>query len=187
MLTEFEGKPVKPIKYDYQIIEYARGPGGAVVPSVVQGSGARKRVIPCMPITARRSGGGTLLFQAPLFIDMEIPGRGRYQAWEIYDFAMDPAWPRGAAPYLTWARQGASPPFAATASPGAVMHLAGERVTSYAALPASVRAVIEGDGDYALFKAPPADMAEVEGLQQAAAAARAAAAAAGGGGAPKRG
>ena len=43
MLTEWEGKPVKPITYDYQIIEYTRGPRGTVVPSGVQGSGGRQR------------------------------------------------------------------------------------------------------------------------------------------------
>merc|ERR1719384_129857 len=39
-MTHYQGKPVSPIKYDYQVIEYRRGPNGSINPSVVQGQGA---------------------------------------------------------------------------------------------------------------------------------------------------
>lgn len=145
------------IKYAYQILEYKRGPNGTILPSAVQGSGAQQRTIPCMAVTARRVGEHTV-FQAPLFIDVEIPGRGRYQSWEIYDFTLDPSYSK--APYLTWVRYGPS-----MGKQNTTMHLTGSRMSSFASLPSTVRDFVKGD--LAQWKAPPVDMNEIESLQQA--------------------
>jgi len=166
-MTEYRGRAVKPIKYDYQVIEYVRGPNGSITPSVVQGLGDQRRVVPCMPITNQAMGKDLRVFQAPLFIDTEIPGRGHYQAWEIYDFLVDSSGERPA--NLTWVRQGMTPPFSDEGS-GTVMHLVGSRLTSFEQLPDSARELIKCPADdgvnYSLFCAPPADFEEVRRLQQ---------------------
>lgn len=165
-MTEYQGKPVQPIKYDYQVIEYSRGPHGNIIPSVVQGHGEQRRVVPCMPITSQLAGPGLRVFQAPLFIDTEIPGRGHYQAWEIYDFLLDSTGVRPA--NLTWVRQGATPPFSDETA-GTVMHLVGSRLESFQDLPNSARDLIRQDrkgADYRLFCAPPANFDEISQLQK---------------------
>eukprot|EP00440_Ansanella_granifera_P032637 gb/GFBE01035408.1/.p1 GENE.gb/GFBE01035408.1/~~gb/GFBE01035408.1/.p1 ORF type:complete len:358 (+),score=40.24 gb/GFBE01035408.1/:1-1074(+) len=166
VMTHFDGKPVRPIQYDYQVIEYSRTPNGQILPSVVQGTGAQRRVVPCMPITTQCVTPEQLLFHVPLFVDADIPGRGRYQAWEFYDFSLDSAGDRSS--YLTWVRQGACPPFASDPL-GAVMHLTGRRFESFEELPESIRKLIlpdDGPGEYELYQAPPLDLSEVERLQR---------------------
>jgi hypothetical protein len=166
VITHYQGKAVEPIKYDYQVIEYSRDGSGHILPSVVQGQGAQRRTVPCMPISSRLVGSGWRLFQAPLFIDAEIPSRGRYQAWEIYDFSVDTS---GCHPaHLSFVRQGAAPPFTMDAT-GAVMHLVGSRLETFDELPDSIKDIVTTEhelGDYRMFQAPPANHDEIERLQQ---------------------
>jgi len=157
----------KPIKYDYQVIEYSRDPSGRILPSVVQGSGAQQRVVPGMPISSYSAGPERRVFQAPVFVDAEIPGRGRYRAWEIYDFSVDTSGRQPA--HLSWVRQGAAPPFT-TDGAEAVMHLVGTRLEAFDELPSSIKDVVKAEhesADYRLFRAPPANLEEIEQLQQA--------------------
>jgi hypothetical protein len=164
ILTEFEGQPVQNIKYDYQVFDFRRGVDSltgkeSILPTIVEGP----RGVPCSPGSFRFAGPHQLMIHLPVFIDVDIPGRGKYQAWETYDFSLDPSFPKDRPPHLSWSRQGPSPPFGSTV----IMHCTGKRVCSFEELPKSMRQFVE-EGGHDLFRAAPLNMAEVERLQKAA-------------------
>ena len=176
IMTEYNGKPIKPIRYDYQVFDYRRptsDEGGTspstdfscigtelppILPSIVSGP----REVPVLPITAETSGRNRLAFQCPVFIDVETP-MGSYQAWENYDYTHDITYPDGQPPICVWARQGAAAPFVENGK--GVMRSRAYRVENYGDVPASIRNLVEKD-EYKLFRQPPIDMAEVERLQE---------------------
>ena len=179
LMKHFNGKPVSPIRYNQQALDYDRTPSeknGAdlpredpalkmwtplppIVPSVVS-----SRVdIPVMPITATTAGKNRLAFQAPVFVDIDIPHVGPYQACEFYDYTCDVTYPKDQPPLAVWCRQGSNPPFAENGE--GVMRFVGHRVDKFDDLPASIKELLEME-DYCLFKQPPVDMEEVERMQQ---------------------
>ena len=131
IMTEWKGQPVRPIRYDAQVFDMKQGQVIGQLPVQPPASGDNNtstlnsfgmvdvmltpiqpyvvrstRLVPCMPITPRWGGSQNLLmFQVPLFIDIEIPilpKKGeeqvdddtkpktrRYQAWEFYDYYLD--------------------------------------------------------------------------------------------------
>lgn len=159
ILREVNGKPVQHIAYPYQFITY-RLEGDRLLTTVEQGSGPALRTIgPSDEITVRRLG-GVAVFSAPLFLAFDTP-RGRYEAFEHYDFFLQPD---GAGqPYqLSWLRYGDLPPFL---GPGkAIVHLVSWRVSSFAELPTSIRAYVEAEAP--LWLEPPKDLDEIRELQQ---------------------
>mmetsp|Transcript_51285 Transcript_51285/g.154108 ORF Transcript_51285/g.154108 Transcript_51285/m.154108 type:complete len:314 (-) Transcript_51285:43-984(-) len=174
-MTEYEGKPVRPIKYDAQAFEFTRGEAAAadddgdgdgddslttILTSVVRGP----RIVPVQPCTPRWGSPDRtqMMYNFPIFIDMDIPGRGRYQAYEFYDYTVEPSFPSDRPPSVVWSRQGSIQPFATDGK--GVMHSVGRRVTSFDDLPESIRTVIEEE--YPLFSRPPADIAEVDRFQE---------------------
>jgi hypothetical protein len=155
VLREFGGKPVKPIAYPYQQIEYSRA-GDNLRTLVTQGAGARlAKIGPGGNATARKLSGDTLAVTAPLYLDMKLPGGGVMQAFENYDFFFAPSGLK-----LSWLRYGND---ALTGQP-AVMHMVGWRVEKFADLPAGIRSYVEKEAP--LWKAPPVDMAEIARLQK---------------------
>lgn len=154
VLREFGGKPVRPIAYPYQQIEYSRE-GDKLRTMVTQGAGARlAKIGPGGDATARQLSGDTLAVTAPLYLDMKLPGGGVMQAFENYDFFFAPSGLK-----LSWLRYGND---ALTGQP-AVMHMVGWRVEKFADLPAGIRGYVEKEAP--LWKGPPVDMAEIGRLQ----------------------
>ena len=173
LLTEYNGKPVKPIKYDWQVFDYKRGtfengmigddPGMTpIIPTIVRGP----RKTPCFPVMPRYAGSNLMLFQVPLFIDIQT-SQGKYQAWEFYDYTVDMIDNIGSnyqrPPTVAWSRQGGNPPFVEDGESG-VMHFHGQRVNKFEELPEHMQRLVEKE--YNLFRAPPFDMAEVNLLEE---------------------
>merc|ERR1712232_310431 len=178
IMDEFEGKAISPIRYDAQVFDMEQGridekdvSLSPILPYVVRS----KRLVPCMPITPRWGGcKDVLMFQVPLFIDIEIPinipaGEGgsepaltnktrRYQAWEFYDYCLNVHHENP--PILSWMRQGSTPPFCMDSS--GVMHARGHRVESFEELPQSTQDYV--NQNYPLFRGPPQSMEEVDRL-----------------------
>mmetsp|Transcript_7579 Transcript_7579/g.11570 ORF Transcript_7579/g.11570 Transcript_7579/m.11570 type:complete len:378 (-) Transcript_7579:1486-2619(-) len=194
LLTDYNGSHVDPIRYDYQTIDYSRyslsnktrdgsNDGVAAYPAVVKGI----RDVFADPITYQMIG-ESCLFQVPVFIDAELPeelGSGRYQAWEYYDYTFDPLYRDNRPPTIVWCRNGFVPPFAERTrmvvengvrqkQQPSVMRFVGQRYERYDQLPKSMRDLVEYSksrkgmtmpaSDWSLFRAPPADMEEIERL-----------------------
>ena len=158
VLREYQGKPVEPIEYPYQFISYELK-GDRLQTWVEQGSGrALQRIGPGEDIRARRIG-ESLLFSAPLFLDLEFPG-GRYQAFEHYDFLVEPG--SDAPAQCSWVRYGDLPPWAG--GKPSIMHMVTWRIDDYEALPARMREYLEAEAP--LWMAPPKDLADIRALQQ---------------------
>ena len=176
IMTEYNGKPIQPIRYDYQVFDYRRAPSteeedypssdfscigtelSPILPSIVSGP----REVPVLPITAETSGRNRLAFQCPVFIDVETP-MGPYQAWENYHYTHDISYPERQPPICVWARQGGAAPFVENGK--GVMRSRAYRVEDYDDLPQSVKELVETE-DYGMFRHPPRDMAEVERLRE---------------------
>jgi hypothetical protein len=159
VLREYAGNPVQQIEYPYQFITYQLRED-RLQTFVEQGAGKMKqRIGPGEDIRARRVGDG-VLFSAPLFLDMEIPGAGRYQAFEHYDFMVEPG--SDVTPQCSWVRYGDLPPWAGGGP--SIMHMVTWRIDNYADLPESMRSYLESDAR--LWMEPPRDLAEIRRLQQ---------------------
>lgn len=163
LITEYKGKPVRPIRYDWQVFDFQRGTaqGGdpsmvPILPTVLKGP----RSVPCMPVTPRYAGKDVILFQCPLFINIET-ANGPYQAWEIYDYTLDLSHDANRPPSLSWSRQGSNPPFLENGN--GVMHFLGHRLDSFEELPRHVKTLVEEE--YSLFRAPPLNMEEIHELE----------------------
>lgn len=164
LLTEYNGMPVKPIKYDWQVFDLKRGFNKGdpsmtpILPSVVKGP----RSVPCMPVKPRYAGSDVILYQCPLFIDIKTP-KGTYQAWEFYDYTIDTTHDVNRPPSLSWSRQGSNPPFINDGN--GVMHFLGHRLEKFEDLPDHIKQLVEEE--YSLFKAPPENMEEIHKLEEA--------------------
>ena len=174
LITEFQGKPVRPIKYDWQVFDYKRGTANpihplhsektTIHPSIVSSMGSTSGAVPCMAITPKYAGSNILTYQFPLFIDIQTE-KISYRAWEIYDYTV----PLGDShdgnlpPSICWTRQGDAAPFCVNGE--GVMHITGHRVKTFEDLPLSIRELVEGNDEYRLFKNPPGDMQEVSELE----------------------
>jgi hypothetical protein len=159
ILREWSGQPVRPIAYPYQYITY-RLSGDRLETFVEQGSGERlRRIGPGKDMVVRQFG-PVAVYSAPLFLNFETP-RGPYQAFENYDFMIQPE--DSAVPYqLSWVRYGDLPPFL---GPGkAIMHLVAVRLERFEDLPSTIRDYVEEEQP--LWMKPPENMAEIRELQK---------------------
>ncbi len=159
VLTTSNGMPVQHIMYPYQFITYTLE-GSRLLTWVEQGSGARLvKLGPSDEMTARRLG-DTVAYSAPLFLNLQTP-RGPYQAFEHYDFFIQPK--TAAQPYqLSWIRYGDMPPFFGGGK--AIIHLVSWRVESFDKLPATIRDWVKANAP--LWLAPPASIDEIRELQK---------------------
>lgn len=165
VLKEYDGQPVNPIKYDWQVFDLTRGQTEnddplliPIVPKVIKSP----RAPPLMPIRPQIAGSrDQLLFQVPIFIDLKLPeDRGYYKAWEFYDYFIDLNFPANRPPSLAWTRSGSNPPF--VSDERGVMHFHGYRVDSFEALPHHLQQLVKKE--YPIFCEPPRDMDEVDAL-----------------------
>ncbi len=159
VVRSWNGQSVEPIAYPYQFITY-RLAGDKLKTLVEQGTGSSVRQIEGDSIS-HRTVGDTHVFSAPVFLDFPVPGgESRYQAWENYDFFINPA---ASEPHqLSWARVGPMPAWAGGVQ--SVMHLVTWRIEDYAEVPATLREYIENEAP--LWRLPPADLEEIRRLQQ---------------------
>jgi hypothetical protein len=161
VVRNYDGNPVAPIAYPYQLITY-RLNGDGVDTFVEQGSGGRlQRLGPVTGMSARMVG-DTAAFTAPLFLDIPLPTGVRMQVFENYDFFIHPRRSRLAEPHqLSWMRTGPLPAWAGGRQ--AVMHLTTWRVERWQDLPASIRSYVETEAPY--WRNPPESLQVVRGIQ----------------------
>ena len=159
IFREVDGKPATQIKYPYQFITY-KLEGDQLLTFVEQGSGARLRKLGPMDTMAAQRLGDVAQFAAPLFLNFETP-RGKYEAFEHYDFFIQPDGSMQPN-QLSWLRYGDLPPFL---GPGkTVIHLVGWRVDSFDDLPDTMKEWVKTDAQ--LWREPPKDMEEIKELQK---------------------
>ncbi len=160
VLREVNGQKVAHIEYPYQFITYELK-DGQIASSVEQGGGARlQKIAGGSPMRLRQLGNLTIV-SAPLFLSFPTP-RGKYEAYENYDFLLQPKGAKAAQYQLTWNRFGDLPPFF---GPGkSVFQLVSYRVDKYKDLPATMRDYLEKEGR--LWMKPPVDMDEIRQLQK---------------------
>lgn len=176
IITEFDGMPVQPIRYDWQVFDVERSTTSSanmntqqpqrdplINPLTIQAVRS-PRLTPPTPITPRIAGSkNQLWFNIPLFLDFKLPGgRGCYQAWELYDYSIDATFPDNRPPSLGFTRNGSIPPFVNDGR--GVMHFQCNRVNTFDELSESLRSLIETD--YVLFRTPPSNIEEVDRLIQ---------------------
>ncbi|MEM7570617.1 MAG: DUF1838 family protein, partial [Pseudomonadota bacterium] len=163
VLKTYEGNAVEPIAYPYQFITYELV-GDDMETTVEQGAGKGVRTIGPSRGMSVKEIDGTLVYTAPLFLDFAIPNTpARYQAWENYDFFIQPKGTKGERHQLSWARYGAAPKWAGGGP--SIMHMVSWRVENFKDVPKQFRRYIEADAK--LWKAPPQDLADIRRLQEA--------------------
>ena len=161
IMTEYEGKPVRPIVYDCQMIDYLKDVNDGSLTYSVEASLRDLNDMPQMKITSHSVGPSQMMIQVPVFVDIPtMDGKGRYQAWEFYDYNVDPSFPKERPATASWCRQGAVPPF--NMDSNAVLKFSGYRVDEFEELPEHMRDVV--DRKYPHFRYPPKDEKEVEEL-----------------------
>ncbi len=161
ILRQWEGRPVTRIAYPYQFITY-KLVGEKLTTFVEQGAGAGLQKIGPGDNFLLRTLGPSLVFSSPLFLNMQTP-RGKYEAYENYDFVYHPAEKDPAARHqLVWNRFGDLPAFIGTGK--AIIQMVGWRVDRFEDLPASIREYVRAEAP--LWMAPPRDLAEIRELQK---------------------
>ena len=163
IMTQHDGKPVNPIVYDSQMIDYHKGSDGSITYSVEASLRLLKDALPKMKITSHMAGPQQMMINIPVFLDIPMPkqdnkagGESRYQAWEFYDYNVDPTFPADRPPTAVWCRQGSVPPFNMDSK--AVLRFSGYRVETYEELPERMR--MEVERAYPHFQGPPKDTDE---------------------------
>lgn len=161
-LREVDGKPLPPIQYPYQYITY-RLDGDQIETMVEQGRAPNVQQIgPGRDISGRWMGGGVAQFTAPVYLDFPLPNGGRYEAFENYDFFVQPdAVDRKARYQLSWVRYGSLPPFA-DGKP-VIMHMVAWRYDSFDDVPESMKAYVTEEAP--MWKLPPLNADEIASLQ----------------------
>lgn len=109
---------------------------------------------------AHRRVGPNRLFTAPVFLDIPLPGGSRMQAFENYDFIMDPSRPPSDWS-LSWIRIGQAPGWAGNVP--VVLHLVTRRHERFTDLPEGMRRHVMEQAP--LWQKPPADLSEIRRLQ----------------------
>ena len=98
----------------------------------------------------------------PARVSLPLPGGGNYEAFENYDFFIQPDAVAGNARHqLSWVRYGASPPF--NNGDPVIMHMVSWRTDSFDALPETIRSYVREEAP--MWRAPPEDFDEIKALQ----------------------
>jgi hypothetical protein len=161
VLREWNGQKVEPVAYPYQFITYELK-GDSLETMVEQGTGARvQKIGPGKDISVRMLG-DTAVFTAPVYLDFPLPNGKKYQAFENYDFFIQPKGKVKVPHQLSWLRYGDAPAWAGGGP--TIMHLVTWRIDRYEDVPETLRRYIETDAP--LWKAPPVDLADIRRLQK---------------------
>ncbi len=164
VLTEYQGTPVKAIAYPYQMITY-RYEDGVIYGDVEQGVAPRVQKIKSKDgMRVRTMGDDTMAVTAAVFLDFPLPNGKQYQAWENYDFFLHLNDGVDEPHQMSWQRYGALPAWAGDGQ--AIYHLLSWRVESPDEFPTALLEWAKAERPQWLK--PPADVAEVRGLQQGA-------------------
>lgn len=160
VITEFNGTPVEPIAYPYQLITY-RMENGRIYGDVEQGVGDRVQKIKSENgMRVRSLGDDTMAVTASVFLDFPLPNGARYEAWENYDFFLHKD--TVSEPHqMSWQRYGALPAWAGEGK--AIYHLLSWRVESVDEFPT---ALLEwAQAEKPMWLKPPSNLAEIRALQ----------------------
>lgn len=163
-LTAVNGVALPSIKYSYQHMSYWLD-GEQLMSTVTQGVGKGVRTLGPSGGMAAEKIGDTWAFTAPVYLDWKTPNGGAYQAFENYDFFINPAGTVSQPNQLSWVRYGDLPP-ALGGGPG-IMHMVSWRVNSFDALPEPIKDYVRAEAP--LWLAPPKDVAEIKAIQALAA------------------
>lgn len=158
VMTEYEGKSVQPIVYDCQMIDYHKDVDDGSITYSVEASLRDLHDMPKMKITSQLAGPSQMMLHVPVFIDIPISEDKRYQAWEFYDYSVDPSFPNDKPATAVWCRQGSVAPF--NLDSNAVLRFSGHRVDDFEELPGRMKRLVERE--YPQFQYPPKDVKEVE-------------------------
>lgn len=161
VLTEYNGKPVTAIAYPYQMITY-RMEDGLIYGDVEQGVGDRVQVIKAKNGIPVRKLGDTYIYNASVFLDFQLPNGDPYEAWENYDFFIQPEGSVEEPHQMGWQRYGALPSWAGDGK--AIYQLYSWRVEDASEFDAELLAWAQAEKPQWLT--PPADIAEVRALQK---------------------
>lgn len=162
ILTEFDGTPVEPIAYPYQLITY-RMVDGKIFGDVEQGVGERiQKIKSADGMRVGTLGEDTMTVTASVFLDFPLPNGQQYQAWENYDFFIHTGAEVDEPHQMTWQRYGALP---AWAGPGrAIYHMRSWRVEQEDEFPPELLEWAKAVKP--MWLKPPASLEEVRALQQ---------------------
>lgn len=164
ILTTFNGRDVAPIAYPYQFITY-RFEGGKIYADVEQGAAPRVQKIKSKDgMQVRHLGDDTMAVTASVFLDFELPGGKRYEAWENYDFFIHSGDDVDEPHQMSWQRYGALPAWAGDGK--AIYHLLSWRVESTDEFPPEL--LDWAKREKPMWLKPPADMNEIRALQSSA-------------------
>ncbi len=161
ILTEYKGQKVEPIAYPYQLIEY-RFENGRIYGDVTQGSGDRVQKIISKDGIVAQTMGNTWTYTASVFLDFPLPNGTQYEAWENYDFFIQPEGSVEEPHQMSWQRYGALPAWAG--GDRAIYHLLSHRVENHDEFPPNLLAWAQKNKPQWL--SPPASLAEIEAIQQ---------------------
>lgn len=163
VLTEYNGQPVSPIAYPYQMITY-RLENDRIYGDVEQGVGDRVQTIKSEDGIPFRKMGSGYIYNASVFLDFPLPTGKQYQAWENYDFFFQPEGSVDEPHQMAWQRYGALPPWAGMPDKKSIIQLHSWRVESHDEFPEKLLAWAKKDKPKWLN--PPKDVAEVRALQK---------------------
>ena len=162
VLKEYNGQPVTPIAYPYQMITY-RLENDRIYGDVEQGVGERVQVIKSEDGIPYRKMGASYIYNAQVYLDFPLPTGKQYQAWENYDFFIHPEGSVDEPHQMAWQRYGALPPWAGMPDKKAIIQLHSWRVESHDEFPPKLLAWAKAEKPKWLN--PPKDIAEVRALQ----------------------
>ncbi|MEM6626654.1 MAG: hypothetical protein AAGB25_00170 [Pseudomonadota bacterium] len=165
VLTEYNGNPVTPIAYPYQMITY-RLEDGRIYGDVEQGVGDNVRTIKADEGIPYRKIGDTFVYNAAVFLDIPLPNDRKLEAWENYDFFFHPEGSVEEPHQMAWQRYGKLPPWADGEQ--AIIHLHSWRVESHDEFPPQL--LEWATAEKPEWLRPPASVEEVRELQSGAAA-----------------
>ena len=171
VLKEYNGNPVTPIAYPYQLITY-RLENDMIYGNVEQGVGDNIQFIEAKNGIPYRQFGDSYIYNASVWLDFPLPSGAQYQAWENYDFFFEPAGSVDEPHKMAWQRYGDLPAWAHTEGSDnkAIIQLHSWRVESHDEIPTHIRSWVEADQP--MWMGPPMSMAEVRSLQRGEDAAR---------------
>lgn len=161
-LTEYNGQPVVPISYPYQLIRY-RIEDGMIYGDVEQGVAPNIQEIKAKEgLPARWIGSNTLAITAPVFINVPLPSGKSLEAWENYDFFLHTGVDVNEPHQMSWQRYSDMPDFAGKGK--AIYHLLSWRVESHAEFPPKL--LVWARENKPMWLQPPRNIAEVRELQR---------------------